>query len=263
MHIRSWAVGGTASDDIGSVTTRTVNLAPAGAAIVPPRVRQRSVMVVFLLCLATGSVDAVCFLALGEAFASVMTGNLVLVGIATGTADARLALYCGASILAYGVGCVLAGRFVRALRDRDDRARFWPDPVRVCLIIESAMLATVAIIWAALPSAPAGWGRLAFLCACSLSMAIQSVAVRNLGVNVSTTYMTGAFTALLEALGGRRRFGVTERAAASGVSGLILGALVGASCLHLLQPAVFFVPLLAMVVLFGYARWAMDRPAAD
>lgn len=234
-----------------------------GETIEQPYVRQRAVPVVFMLCIATGCVDAVCFLALGEAFASVMTGNIVLVGIAAGTADARLAIYCGASIVAYSVGCVLAGRFIRASKDRDDRARFWPGPVRICLIAEFCLLAVVSIVWVTVSSAPEGWDRLLFLCACSLAMSIQSVAVRNLGVNVSTTYMTGAFTALLEALGGRRSFGVTERAAGSGVSGLIAGALLGAACLHWARPVVFFVPLVMMAVLFVYARGVMRGvPAA-
>ena len=40
---------------------------------------------VILLCVISGSLGAISFLALGEAFASVMTGNIVFIGAAAGT----------------------------------------------------------------------------------------------------------------------------------------------------------------------------------
>lgn len=42
-----------------------------------------------LLTFAAGSTDLACFLRLGHVFASVMTGNLVLLGLAAGTDDRK------------------------------------------------------------------------------------------------------------------------------------------------------------------------------
>ncbi len=59
---------------------------------------------VTLLCIVSGSLDAISFLALGEAFASVMTGNIVFLGVAVGTRDPHLALSCGIALGGYVVG---------------------------------------------------------------------------------------------------------------------------------------------------------------
>ena len=44
-----------------------------------------------MLTFLTGCADAIGFLALGGAFASVMTGNMVLLGLSAGRGDADLA----------------------------------------------------------------------------------------------------------------------------------------------------------------------------
>ncbi len=59
---------------------------------------------VVLLCIASGSLDAVTVLALGEAFASVMTGNIVFLGVAAGTADGSLAVSSVAALSGYVLG---------------------------------------------------------------------------------------------------------------------------------------------------------------
>ena len=69
--------------------------------------RRRQALVV-VLTFVTGSADAMGFLALGGAFSSVMTGNMVLLGLSVGRADGELAVTSAAAIGSFIVG-VLVG----------------------------------------------------------------------------------------------------------------------------------------------------------
>lgn len=60
----------------------------------------RDVLVV-VLTVATGSSDAVAFLRLGGVMTSVMTANMVLLGISAGRQESSLALHAGAAFAGY------------------------------------------------------------------------------------------------------------------------------------------------------------------
>ena len=62
----------------------------------------------------SGVLDAVGFLGLGGVFASVMTGNLVLLGLSGGTRDRSLAVHAAVAIGCYVVGVAVGTRVVRA-----------------------------------------------------------------------------------------------------------------------------------------------------
>jgi hypothetical protein len=66
-----------------------------------------------LLTLTTGAVDASCFLHLGNVFSSVITGNLILLGVAAATQSSSLAIHGGT-----GAGRLLGGSAHRGA-DRD------------------------------------------------------------------------------------------------------------------------------------------------
>lgn len=55
----------------------------------------------------TGAVDATGSLRLGDVFTSVMTDNMVLLGLAAGTADVVLALHIGVAFAGYVSGVLL------------------------------------------------------------------------------------------------------------------------------------------------------------
>lgn len=80
---------------------------------------------VALLCVVSGSVDAITFLRLGEAFASVMTGNIVFLGLAAGTADSRLATFCAVAVGGYVLG-VMGGSRLTQRWTVPDEASVWP-----------------------------------------------------------------------------------------------------------------------------------------
>lgn len=206
-----------------------------------------------LLCIASGSIDAISFLALGEAFSSVMTGNIVFLGISAAQRTGELAIFCGTALVGYAVGGALTSWVVARLA-RPGEAPIWPVRVTIMLAVETVLLAGVGIAWLLCGGEPDHAGKLALLAAGALSMGVQGAAVRAIGVAVSTTYMTGALTTLLEALVTRRGFTHTERSAVGGLVALCSGALLGAGLLETARPAALFLPcvgVLLVVVISG------------
>src|SRR5271170_4590429 len=63
-----------------------------------------------LLTFVTGATDATAFERLGNVFTSVMTGNMVLLGLAIGKGDFSPAIHVAWALLAYVSGAMLGGR---------------------------------------------------------------------------------------------------------------------------------------------------------
>ena len=72
---------------------------PTGLSSGPAAERHRDILLV-VLTLTTGVLDAVTFVRLGKVFSSVITGNLVLLGIAAGHQGGALALDAGLALAA-------------------------------------------------------------------------------------------------------------------------------------------------------------------
>lgn len=151
---------------------------------------------ILLLCLASGGIDALSFLALGV-FTSAMTGNTALLGIALGESSLADASRAALAFGAFATGVALTAIAPRA------RPRRW-------LAAEAALLAGFAILWPlqvhaihpAKALAPASLPGLIVLA--GVAMGVQSATARRLGaagVNtvVFTTTMTEAVGALTAA----------------------------------------------------------------
>ena len=65
-------------------------------------------MLVVVLTVTTGGVDAAAFLHLGHVFSSVITGTMVLLGVAAGTHNAVLAENCAVALASYVAGVAIA-----------------------------------------------------------------------------------------------------------------------------------------------------------
>jgi uncharacterized membrane protein YoaK (UPF0700 family) len=157
--------------------------------------RRRDQNLVAVLAIATGALDAISFLGLGGVFTSVMTANMVLLGLSAGRPDAALAGHAGVALAGFVLGGLAAGRFARP---PGEPARAWPGRVTVALGVEAAVLAAVAAGWEAAAGRPTGAGQFVLVCAAAVAMGIQSAAVRALGMpGLSTTYLTGTLTAVL------------------------------------------------------------------
>jgi len=180
-----------------------------GKALLPAPATWRNVLLV-LLSLAAGCVDAAGFLGFGEVFVANMTGNTVLLGIAIGQADGQAALRAGTALGGFVCGVAAGAVVVGRKRERD----VWPKAVTAALAVELAVLAVFVGGWlSAGYSEPSRDATLFLISLSSLAMGIQSSAVRRLGVpGVATTYITGTLTNLTEGAIDRLR---TMRSSAS------------------------------------------------
>jgi uncharacterized membrane protein YoaK (UPF0700 family) len=168
---------------------------------------------VAVLALTSGAVDATSFLALGQVFSSVMTGNLVLLGVAASNHNAGQAIHAGVAIAAFGAG-VLAGAPIAARAGNrgssSERSGVWPAGVTLTLALELCLLVAFSVGWELSPASHHGTARLALLILFAAAMGLQSAAVSRLG-RMSSTYLTGTLTGVLTALvtrsgqDGRRR----------------------------------------------------------
>jgi uncharacterized membrane protein YoaK (UPF0700 family) len=196
---------------------------------------------VVLLTLTTGAVDAASFLALGNVFGSVITGDLVLLGIATGTGRAELAVHSGVALAGYMAG-VAAGAPLAARRHPD--AGTWPPSVTITLLVELVILVAFSVGWELAGTHPAGGVQLALVAVVAAAMGLQAAAVRRLG-QMSTTYLTSTLTALVAGLvtgskpdGMARSLGV--------LAAIITGAIAGSL---LLEGARAWLPLMILLPL--------------
>jgi len=235
------------------------------------RSRARDLLVV-LLTLTTGGVDAAAFLHLGHVFSSVITGTLVLLGIAAGTHDAALAGNCGVALASYvagvAVGALLsarrAGRWMAGWRGRRSEAaiarrEIWPSWLTVALGLEFCVLALFCVGWELSGGHPSGAAEQLLLANAGIAMGVQAATIRHLG-EISTTYLTGTMTGVVSALvTGRQPDGLARSLGifAAVIAGACASALVTAHMPALL-PVVLLVPL-ALVIWFASARFG-PRP---
>lgn len=198
--------------------------------------RKRPAPLLAVLALGSGATDAFSFVALGRVFTSVMTGNLVVLGIAIGSG--RVTELAGGliAITCYALGVAATSRY---LADRDD------GPITSCLAVVALLQAGVLIGWLITATRPPVVLRDGLLALSALAMGTQSAAVRSVvSANVSTTYLTGTLTSLLAgvATGGWRREHVRH-------VGVLVAVLAGAALDGLLlwaaRPVAPALPLVA------------------
>ncbi|MFJ4963277.1 YoaK family protein [Streptomyces sp. NPDC088729] len=168
-----------------------------------------------LLSAASGAADAFVFLCVGEVFAGVMTGNLVLLGAsAAGAGEDGVALKVVAALGAYAAGvaagAVLAGRL--GLR------------LRVLLRVETVLLGAAAVLWG-LDLVPSYGDRIGLLALVSVAMGVQA----RIG-GTPTNYFTGTLTSLA------RRVAERELRAGDGwLTGRLVAVVAGALLAGLTQ----------------------------
>lgn len=199
---------------------------------------------VALLCIASGSLDAVTVLAIGEAFASVMTGNMVLLGVAAGTADGTRALACAIALGGYVTGGMIGSRLTSLGKAAGEGV--WAPRVTRTFALEAGILSVIGILWA-LDTSPSRGMTFALLGLAAAAMGMQGAAIRQVGVAVSTTYMTGALTGLAEAVALRTPFTANQRHGTVGLVSLLSGALLGGLLVHTVRSAALLLPLIAVL----------------
>jgi uncharacterized membrane protein YoaK (UPF0700 family) len=200
--------------------------------------RARARVALVALTAGTASLDVTAFFRLGGVFASVMTSNLVFVGVAVVKTEAAFGVRCAVAILSFIVGVGLGSAIAPPSGDEN---RLGTRPLSLLLTGELALLVAYTIWWMALDARPAGWARLALLGVIALAMGSQSAATRQLGrPSAGTTYLTGTLTSVVSSLAGRRR---PDAESVAVLIALLVGACAGAA---LIDVAPITVPLLAL-----------------
>jgi uncharacterized membrane protein YoaK (UPF0700 family) len=185
------------------------------------RARDRFVV---LLAALSGVTDAIGLIALGGSFTSVMTGNMVLVGVAIGTGDASALGLTLAAIGGYVTGVFVGARVAGEYRSGDIP---WPRAVTRALLVELAAFAVFAAAWWSRGGAPPESWFGPLLAVNALALGVQSSAILRFGVSgLSTTYMTGTLTSVITRLAARHPLTSLGRSGAV-LAGLICGAAAG------------------------------------
>lgn len=217
---------------------------------------------VIVLAVVSGATDAIGFLGLGGAFTSVMTGNMVLLGLGAGTGNATLAIHAGLAIAAFVVGCVIGARIAGVSRDDDP---VWPAAVNRALIAELVMFAVFAVGWWALGAHPTtAAAQLPLLTVNALALGTQSSMTQRFGVSgLSTTYLTGTLThVVIQLTSGHARH--EARRGLQLLGGLVIGAILSTA---LARDAPYFAPLaqllgISLVLLGGMRLRQLRNPPA-
>ncbi|MET7748403.1 YoaK family protein [Micromonospora sp. NPDC005367] len=220
---------------------------PRVATTVPADLLRRRHALVVVLTFLTGSADAVGFLSLGGAFSSVMTGNMVLLGLSAGRGNAELAVTSGCAILSFIAG-VLAGARLAGSAQPDDPV--WPRRVNRALILELLLFVVFLVVWEVNLPEHSERVDLMLLMLSAAALGVQSSAIQRFGVpGLSSTYLTGTLTSLIGGVAARSPWPIL-RPKAQVLLALMAGAAVGALvALHLTAwaPVLLIAPLLLVI----------------
>jgi uncharacterized membrane protein YoaK (UPF0700 family) len=179
------------------------------------------------LSVCSGATDALSILRLGNVFSSVMTGNLVLLGIGVGRRQGSLALHAGLAIVGFALG-VLGGAHIcptgRTLRDE------WARGAAAAIRVELVLLAALTVFWLSVSGAPTKSEGTLMLLLTTVAMGLQSAVIRAAPEKVpSTTYMTGSLTDVVSEVASRRAVGTQQRTLVA-----LVALVAGAACMALL-----------------------------
>lgn len=209
-----------------------------------------------LVCLGvtTGVTDATAFERLGHVFASVITGNLVLLGISAVHEDGKLALFAGCAIAGYAGGVVLAAQ----REPPPDDGPVWPGATTIALTVDLALLVAFAVLWEVAGRHASRGTQTAELVLVASAMGVQSAAVRRLG-QMSTTYLTSTLTGIMESLV-VWRWRHSEARSVGIVLMAIGGAALGTELIDQARPWLPAAQLVPLVVVLGVSgRLVLER----
>jgi uncharacterized membrane protein YoaK (UPF0700 family) len=258
-HLDSTARPDTAAQPAADSTrTKDSGARPAASALTTTAV---------LLTIGTAGTDVISFTRLGSVFASVMTSNIVFLGLAAANQSATLAGHAAVSFAGYVIGVAGGSRMARSGRRNGDAVpgnggRPWSGWITATVITEAAVFAVFIAGWEITGTKPSGAAQLLLLAVTTVAMGMQSAVVVVLGIaGVSTTYMTGTLTTLIDTIArpdprkgadARRVLVLLALVTGAGLSGLMLATVPSA------VPAIPFGMLIG-VVLIGTGLVRVDR----
>lgn len=182
------------------------------------------------LTLASGLVDAVCYLGLGRVFTANMTGNVVVLGFAAAGAAGFSVPATLTSLALFLVGAVCASRAAPRIA-AGGRSRL----LLAAMATETVFVGGSALVAFLVPSVTEGWPRYVMIALLAFAMGVRNATVRRLAVpDLTTTVLTMTLTGLAadSFLAGGNNRGSARRTAA--VAAMLVGAVVSAALyLHL------------------------------
>jgi len=214
-----------------------------------------------VLTVSSGAVDAISFLALGKVFSAFMTGNIAFLGLRVAGAGAPGAVAILVSMAAFAVGVYLSTRIVKPSKG----SGIWPQRVTVALSVSLIAHAVFLVVWLASSGQPSIDVAHVLLGLWGLAMGMQSAAVRTLHVDgVFTTAATATIIFLVSDFTNWSATVVERRRLGGVLISLFVGAAAGGLLLvhaHIFAPVLPF--LITIVAATAAAIVFRERSAAD
>jgi uncharacterized membrane protein YoaK (UPF0700 family) len=102
--------------------------------------------VLLTLTLAAGWTDALCYLALGRAWASFMTGNILFIGISIAQGNTALLLRDVVAVVVFLASLTLSAIYLQT-RPTQQAVRGWRSTLARYLLVEGLILLAFALLW--------------------------------------------------------------------------------------------------------------------
>ncbi len=148
------------------------------------------------MALSSGSLDVIAFLLLGHVFASAMTGNAALLGIALSDGNWLSASQPATALL----GFIAGASFASILFDPKQVSARRASIIRTLLVIEAGCLVVFAILWMATNHPPASAAHYTLILVCSFAMGIQGIAAKYIHApGLNTIVFTSTLVAIVSA----------------------------------------------------------------
>jgi uncharacterized membrane protein YoaK (UPF0700 family) len=222
-------------------------------------------LLLIVLTVSSGAVDAISYLGLERTFSAFMTGNLVFLGLGLVHGAAPEILPVVVALSAFAIGSYLGTRITDS-----QESSLWPGGVSRALALTAILQLLFLIIWAQAAGQPGDMRVNALLALSGLAMGLQTAAVRSLEVKgIFTTAATFTLVAFMGDLASSRPADEAPRVAGV-LIGLVVGAALGAAALLYVRGAAPLLPLLLTVITVsvgtspcGIRRRTPVRDAAD
>jgi len=215
-------------------------------------------MLAVVLTAVAGAVDALSITALGHVFTGIMTGNLVLLGVAAGQGLGAETSRSAVAFAGFAAG-LFAGH--QLAHPAAAVARWLRASVPLAFGLELLLVTIFFAVWLGTGGHPAGGALFALISLLAVAMGIQSATATRLAVSgISTTYVTGTLNALMGSLAVVGRLGadaVSQAAALLALCGGAALAMIAYRAEPLIAPVV---PLAILTAAVSLALWSKDMP---
>lgn len=210
-----------------------------------------------LLSFASGCVDVLSYLQLGQVFTSAMTGNSVLLALSIGQGNVSAISRNAAALLSFLTGLLLGAVMLRTHRGKSGRS----PAITRAFIVETILLFGFAGMWQ-IDGGPASseWLLYSLIALSAVAMGLQSSIAHHIGVpGMSTTYFTGTLTNIVNgatklllnrksSAANRHPRARTGWQAAAFVTYILAGALTGLLAIHPLTAAMLNTPVVVLPI---------------